>query len=1453
MSKLTFRGDATDVSQITLLPNPPAEFIGEIKVGISNKSLTFDQWDKELIAKEWNGSGIPEFAGAVATVTEDGVLLTAATPGVPFRVWISYGGSSAFNEVLIFTKGNYSDNVTGTMDLTFKGETVSVNYNVDAAALKTALETLTVIDPGDVLTENIVPIIPAGAGLPYQPYTQIKLTWSGQYAGGPVSDLTIDGSALRGGTADVVVTKVRDYRDGQNEIQRIVLGGAPTGGTILYDLEGTSIGPVNYNDNQAAYQTAFDTGLGAGEATVTARSGTGEVGPLQTETFVVDSDNDTGYSHDSAIGNFTKVANAPVVIGNEQEIDGDAVTLFPITAFLLLSTDGSLPGNLEIDRAVLNLSVQSASVGARVDVKIRAVDVANPTQIADGDFTDFSTRALTTASVTWTASQSMTGGVIQPPSLDAIIQELIDTHGAITDVMLYLETQVGSIGKITYYDLSTGYIGGQEPRLSVDYRDGITGADVFDVEFIGSNVQKSLPLMTADISSLLPQRQNTIYRIETTNDTGAHPATPGILQLFDGANSLFSEGTTEAPVLFSEAVVEILDQHFGAENYSMVVDADDVFGRVEFELIEDLSGANTVSDDLVLIWSPISNDVVEGNPQARMELLNEGGGGLGEKRRFLVEANAISGSLALTDGATTSEELPFDLSASQLETALELFVGAGNVTCSGTPTPTGILCDFAVSVGDSPELEIINNLRSQDAVLTESAQQEFSETIDVTETTITLVWKADPTDHFLFSNGSQFATGYITSLNSVFADELRTLYPDALSITETVVIDAGDSATSTIIMRTLEAPNLQVTAGTSDAILHAQADVTSVTTTMSHVGVVSTATIELLGIITGGSWDLQVFASDAGQTINIPVAGVNDGVDTTILHLQSGLNAAIPQATSIVVGGTRQSGYTIEVTAPFAVSFQVSGNGILGSVPEIDFFVLNGYEVAANERQLIVFEDKDVIGGGYLEFTYDGETATYWWATGDIWGGLAQIPALSGNIVVRPFGYDWEIEFTGALAGIDVPMISVSSHLELQDSFAFQNAFWSRTQTGGNGASVVITELQDGSPALGEQGLVRLTNQPHFGTFTLTANGDTTPALPYTATAGLIQISLLSSGGAKQCIGNLTEGVLCSFEAALGAVNLTAANIDLTNARFSSTVYIIGGELTTKELQRSEGKNHFDDPLNWRVVDSGDSRIPDSKDEPIYETGRVACLYGLQQRSDFIVDVDTDEVVLSELADFRVGQKLMVVTDDTLPTGLAADQLYDVASYDRDSRRIVLEQNGVPLTFADLGTGTHTIRLAVDALTHHSRFGAPIGLPYFNPAGYREYLPTALAIGLDPAGQQLLTIGEGGGSSSGRIRLDLGNDQTTVEIHKTGGAIEVGVPALTIKGTNDQNDYEQFDGDVGLGFFEGEEFRFKKLRVHAGSMFYGRIVSSANCEFRNLGGTIDGREGQITGKIASKP
>ncbi|MDX3839560.1 hypothetical protein [Streptomyces europaeiscabiei] len=82
----------------------------------------------------------------------------------------------------------------GTFTLTFDGETTAgIAYNAAAAAVQSALEALSNIEPGDVTV--------TGGALPG---TAVTVTFGGRYLGTNVPQMTASGASLTGGTSPAV-------------------------------------------------------------------------------------------------------------------------------------------------------------------------------------------------------------------------------------------------------------------------------------------------------------------------------------------------------------------------------------------------------------------------------------------------------------------------------------------------------------------------------------------------------------------------------------------------------------------------------------------------------------------------------------------------------------------------------------------------------------------------------------------------------------------------------------------------------------------------------------------------------------------------------------------------------------------------------------------------------------------------------------------------------------------------------------------------------------------------------------------------------------------------------------------------------------------------------------------------------------------------------------------------
>jgi hypothetical protein len=97
-----------------------------------------------------------------------------------------------------------------------------------------------------------------------------------------------------------------------------------------------------------------------------------------------------------------------------------------------------------------------------------------------------------------------------------------------------------------------------------------------------------------------------------------------------------------------------------------------------------------------------------------------------------------------------------------------------------------------------------------------------------------------------------------------------------------------------------------------------------------------------------------------------------------------------------------------------------------------------------------------------------------------------------------------------------------------------------------------------------------------------------------------------------------------------------------------------------------------------------------------------------------------------------------------------------------------------------------------------------IGRPLVNPNGYVEYRPAYLSIGADDTDPQVITIGQGPGQGSGRIKINTGASASTFIIYNTGTPLEANIPAVLIKGT-DITSVTVNKGSVGIAALPYDE------------------------------------------------
>ena len=212
MTTRRWQGDAVPIAQVTKLTPPAAS--GEVGIAINGKVLTYASWDAAAIANKWNLATTtlddvaqsPEFREVIASTEGSLLVLTAATPGIPFTVTTTVGGNPLSNERQVLTRVHTASG--GTFRITFDGQqTGTIAWNASAATVETALEALSNLAPADVAVSG-------SAGGPW------TVDFAGVYAGLDVPLMTIDAASLTGGDT------------GANEIQRLSLSGTTSPSTF---------------------------------------------------------------------------------------------------------------------------------------------------------------------------------------------------------------------------------------------------------------------------------------------------------------------------------------------------------------------------------------------------------------------------------------------------------------------------------------------------------------------------------------------------------------------------------------------------------------------------------------------------------------------------------------------------------------------------------------------------------------------------------------------------------------------------------------------------------------------------------------------------------------------------------------------------------------------------------------------------------------------------------------------------------------------------------------------------------------------------------------------------------------------------------------------------------------------------------------------------------------------
>lgn len=553
---------------------------------------------------------------------------------------------------------------------------------------------------------------------------------------------------------------------------------------------------------------------------------------------------------------------------------------------------------------------------------------------------------------------------------------------------------------------------------------------------------------------------------------------------------------------------------------------------------------------------------------------------------------------------------------------------------------------------------------------------------------------------------------------------------------------------------------------------------------------------------TDAAWQAAIEAMSFCGSGNVTVTTLNTGAATFVraIEFKAGLGGQFVYLT--LTGGTDSVGrLNIEefrrgaaTGANETVEITINGSPSQGS------FILSQ---SGNETDPIVYNE---LASGVVAKV----AAMSHVGTGNISGTGGPLP---GTPVV--------LTFTGNLSQTDVPVMTVDD----------------------NALKVSVEMTTPGVDGQNEIQKLDLSGQDVWaGTVTLTIDSIALDPLDYDMTYLDLQAEIDSELGANKATvsgGPWPENPLyVEFDGDNEETDMPAITATDTLKNGLATLASLDAMLIDY-VTSATGPNHWSNPINWaNPTDPEDATLPQSGDTVIFADTKIDCLYGLVQRVAFTVSPSDDYVLPTGAHDLQNDQGVHVWTSDAdLPAGLAVSTMYYVKDLDVATGKFRLSTSigGATVDITDAGTGTHQIGLRLEKLVHYSRCTTKIGLPRLNAAGYWEYRPTYLAVGLLPGGSKTITIGQGDGQGSSRVHIDTGTDQVLFECLNSSSGTVTQIPAVCALGNHASNAYKLRGGQLGIAVQVGESAVLSSIEQTGGELAMG-IINLAT--FDKTGGTI---------------
>ncbi|MFI4875947.1 MAG: hypothetical protein ACIALR_11435 [Blastopirellula sp. JB062] len=250
---------------------------------------------------------------------------------------------------------------------------------------------------------------------------------------------------------------------------------------------------------------------------------------------------------------------------------------------------------------------------------------------------------------------------------------------------------------------------------------------------------------------------------------------------------------------------------------------------------------------------------------------------------------------------------------------------------------------------------------------------------------------------------------------------------------------------------------------------------------------------------------------------------------------------------------------------------------------------IEGSSGGVNEEQTVSLTGSP--SGGTFTLSYGGDTTSgiaYNAAASAVETALEGLTSIgSGDASVSgDAGGPWTVEFTGALAGQDVALMTGDGS----------------SLTGG-GASVSVT--QTAIAAVNEVQQVSLSESVSGGTFTLSYAGQTTSALSYAISAAALETALegLSNVDSVEVSGADGGPWEVEFQGSLAATNVASMTGDGASLSGDDSQ-----SFATATLIEPTGPDHWDEPNNW---DQGS--VPVNGSDVRIENSDASIRYGLDQ------------------------------------------------------------------------------------------------------------------------------------------------------------------------------------------------------------------------------------------------